>query len=148
MRRPTLVAVAGGGLAAALALGAAVPALASGGTASPPTATTAATASATPNHAPLTDAELATIDKFYENHPVLGHRLAARIDAWKTFLVNHPNFAAKLQQWKALPPKQRRAALHAWLVDHPTVRHDLRVLRADQLELSKDMRQLSRDLRS
>jgi hemophore-related protein len=146
MRTPTLVAVAGGGLAAALALGAAVPALASGATSSSTTATSA-TASASPDRTPLTDEELATIDQFFENHPVLGHRLVARIDAWKTFLDNHPNFAEKLQQWKALPPKQRRAEMHAWLADHPKVRHDLRALRADRRELRHDLRQLRRDLR-
>ncbi len=152
MRNPTLVAVAGGGLAAALALGAAVPALASGAT-STATATTATTAtstpaSTTPDRAPLTDAELATIDQFYENHPVLGHRLAARIDAWKTFLANHPDFAAKLAQWKTLPPKQRRVELHAWLIEHPNLRHDLSQLRADRREFRHDLRALRRDLRS
>lgn len=147
MRTPTLVAVAGGGLAAALALGAAVPALASGSATSSITTPSSAAASASVNRAPLTDEELATIEQFFEHHPVLGHRLAARIDAWQTFHENHPKFADKVQEWKALPPKQRRAAMHVWLVDHPKVRHDLRELRADRRELRQDLRQLRRDLR-
>ena len=150
MRNP-LITIAGGGLAATLALGAAVPALANGATPSSSTTTTTAassTSSATPNHAPpLSRADLITIDRFFENHPVLGHRLVHRIDAWKTFLANHPKFAAKLQEWKALPPAQRRAARHAWLAKHPVIRHDLRQLRADRRELRHDLRQLSRDLR-
>ena len=132
-----------------------MPALASSATSSTTTSSTTTTASAkstsastTPDHGPLTDAELATIDKFYENHPVLGHRLVARIDAWKTFLANHPNFAAKVAQWKSVPPKQRRVELHAWLIEHPTVRHDLNQLRADRREFRKDLRALRRDLRS
>jgi len=150
MRRTTLVSVAGGGLAATLALGA-LPALASDAspsTATPTTASTASTStSATPNHAPLTRDELVTIDRFYENHPVLGHRMVARIDAWKTFLANHPKFAAKLAQWKDLPPAQRRAAEHAWLAKHPAIRHDVAQLRADRREFRKDLRELRRDLR-
>ena len=128
MRNPTLVAIAGGGLAAALALGAAVPALANGSTPNSTAATSSATsssASATPNHAPLSRADLVTIDRFFENHPVLGHGLVTRIDAWKTFLANHPKFAAKLAQWKDLPPAQRRAAEHAWLAKHPVIRQPL-----------------------
>jgi hemophore-related protein len=78
---------------------------------------------------------------------VLGHRLVNRINAWKTFLANHPAFAATLQEWKALPPAQRRAAEHAWLAKHPVIRHDLRQLRADRRELRRDLRRLSRDLR-
>jgi hypothetical protein len=155
MRNPILVAIAGGGLAATVALGAAVPALATGS--SPSSASTASSAastsastssSATPNRAPLSRADLVTIDRFFENHPVLGHRLVKRINAWKTFLANHPGFAAKLQEWKALPPAQRRAAEHAWLAKHPVIRHDVRQLRADRRELRRDLRQLSRDLRS
>jgi hypothetical protein len=155
MRNPILVAIAGGGLAATVALGAAVPALATGS--SPSSASTASSAartsastssSATPNRAPLSRADLVTIDRFFENHPVLGHRLVRRINAWKTFLANHPGFAAKLQEWKALPPAQRRAAEHAWLAKHPVIRHDVRQLRADRRELRRDLRQLSRDLRS
>jgi hypothetical protein len=155
MRNPILVAIAGGGLAATVALGAAVPALATGS--SPSSASTASSAastpastssSATPNRAPLSRADLVTIDRFFENHPVLGHRLVRRINAWKTFLANHPGFAAKLQEWKSLPPAQRRAAEHAWLAKHPVIRHDVRQLRADRRELSRDLRQLSRDLRS
>jgi hemophore-related protein len=155
MRNPILVAIAGGGLAATVALGAAVPALATGS--SPSSASTASSAastsastssSATPNRAPLSRADLVTIDRFFENHPVLGHRLVRRINAWKTFLANHPGFAAKLQEWKALPPAQRRAAEHAWLAKHPVIRHDMRQLRADRRELRRDLRQLSRDLRS
>jgi hypothetical protein len=148
MRHTTLVSVAGGGLAATLALGAALPALASDaspGTATPTVASTSA--SATANHAPLTRDELVTIDRFYENHPVLGHRMVARIDAWKTFLANHPKFAAKVAQWKDLPPAQRRAAEHAWLAKHPAIRHDVARLRADRREFRKDLRELRRDLR-
>jgi hypothetical protein len=155
MRNPILVAIAGGGLAATVALGAAVPALATGSspssasTASSAASTSASTsASATPNRAPLSRADLVTIDRFFENHPVLGHRLVKRINAWKTFLANHPGFAAKLQEWKTLPPAQRRAAEHAWLAKHPVIRHDVRQLRADRRELRRDLRQLSRDLRS
>jgi hemophore-related protein len=155
MRNPILVAIAGGGLAATVALGAAVPALATGS--SPSSASTASSAastsastssSATPNRAPLSRADLVTIDRFFENHPVLGHRLVRRINAWQTFLANHPGFAAKLREWKALPPAQRRAAEHAWLAKHPVIRHDVRQLRADRRELRRDLRQLSRDLRS
>ena len=155
MRNPTLIAIAGGGLAATLALGAAVPALASGSSpTSEVTTTSAASSSATtsgsaaPDHAPLSRADLVTIDRFFENHPVLGHRLVKRINAWKTFLANHPGFAAKLQEWKSLPPAQRRAAEHAWLAKHPAIRHDVRQLRADRRELRRDLHQLSRDLRS
>ena len=154
MRNPTLVAIAGGGLAATLALGAAVPALASGAsptsaatTSSAASSSTTASGSATPDHAPLSRADLVTIDRFFENHPVLGHRLVRRINAWKTFLANHPGFAAKLQEWKALPPAQRRAARHAWLAKHPVIRHDVRQLRADRRELRHDLRQLRRDLK-
>jgi hypothetical protein len=158
MRNPTLVAIAGGGLAAALALGAAVPALATGSSPSSPgttssTTTSAASSAATssaranPSHAPLSRADLITIDRFFENHPVLGHRLVNRINAWKTFLANHPGFAAKLQEWKALPPAQRRAAERAWLAKHPVIRHDVHQLRADRRELRHDLRQLRRDLR-
>ena len=155
MRNPILVAIAGGGLAATVALGAAVPALATGS--SPSSASTASTAastsastsaSATPNRAPLSRADLVTIDRFFENHPVLGHRLVRRINAWKAFLANHPGFAAKLQEWKALPPAQRRAAERAWFAKHPVIRDDVRQLRADRRELRRDLRQLSRDLRS
>jgi hypothetical protein len=151
MRNPTLVAVAGGGLAAALALGAAAPALASTATAGSATAaksTSASTATSTSPQARLTGADLVTIDRFYENHPVLGHRLVVRIDAWKTFLANHPNFAAEVAKWRALPPKQRRAAEHAWLAKHPALRHDVAALRADQREFRHDLRQLRRDLRA
>jgi hypothetical protein len=153
MRNPTLVAIAGGGLAATLALGAAVPALATGSSPSSVSttssaSTTSSSASATPNHAPLSRADLVTIDRFFENHPVLGHRLVHRINAWKTFLANHPGFAAKLREWQKLPPAQRRAAEHAWLAKHPVIRHDVRQLRADRRELRRDLRQLSRDLRS
>ena len=154
MRNPTLVAIAGGGLAATLALGAAVPALASGSSPTSAVATSAASSSTTtsgsaaPDHAPLSRADLVTIDRFFENHPVLGHRLVRRINAWKTFLANHPRFAAKLQEWKSLPPAQRRAAEHAWLAKHPAIRHDVRQLRADRRELRRDLHQLSRDLRS
>jgi hypothetical protein len=154
MRNPTLVAIAGAGLAVTLALGAAVPALATGSSPSSASATSSAasgsvsnSASATPNRAPLSRADLVTIDRFFENHPVLGHRLVNCINAWKTFLANHPGFAAKLQEWKALPPAQRRAAEHAWLAKHPVIRHDVRQLRADRRELRRDLRQLSRDLR-
>jgi hypothetical protein len=104
-------------------------------------------ASATPDHAPLSRADLVTIDRFFESHPVLGHRLVHRINAWKTFLANHPGFAAKLEEWKALPPAQRRAAEHAWLAKHPVIRHGVHQLRADRRELRRDLRQLSRDLR-
>jgi hypothetical protein len=146
MRRTTLVSVAGGGLAAALALGA-LPALASDASPSAATPTAASTsASTTPSHAPLTRDELVTIDRFYENHPVLGHRMVARIDAWKTFLANHPKFAAKVAQWKDLPPAQRRAAEHAWLAKHPAIRHDIAQLRADRREFRHDLRVLRRDL--
>jgi hemophore-related protein len=148
MRHPTLVALAGGGLAAALALGAAVPALASGATSSTTATATPTSTSATPNRASLSGADLVTIDRFFENHPVLGHQLAARIEVWKTFLDKHPQFAAKLQEWKALPPKQRRIELHAWLIEHPAVRRDLSQVRAEQHQLLKDLRQLRRDLRS
>lgn len=154
MRNPTLVAIAGGGLAATLALGAAVPALATGSSPSSQSTTSSTTssmatsaASANPSHAPLSRADLITIDRFFENHPVLGHRLVNRINAWKTFLANHPGFAAKLQEWKSLPPAQRRAAEHAWLAKHPVIRHDVRQLRADRRELRRDLRQLRRDLR-
>jgi hemophore-related protein len=147
MRNHTFVAIAGGGLAAALALSAAVPALASGSTSSSAT-TTSTSASASPDQAKLSGSDLVTIDRFFENHPVLGHRLVVRLDAWKTFLANHPGFAAKVQEWKALPPAQRRAARHAWLADHPTIRHDLRKLHADRRELRHDLRVLSRDLRT
>jgi hypothetical protein len=163
MRNPTLVAIAGGGLAATLALGAAVPALATGSSPTSASTTSSASAtsgsastssaasssaSATTNRSPLSRADLVTIDRFFENHPVLGHLLVKRINAWKTFLANHPVFAAKLQEWKALPPAQRRAAEHAWLAKHPVIRHDVRQLRADRRELRRDLRQLSRDLRS
>jgi hypothetical protein len=149
MRRTTLVSVAGGGLAAALALGAALPALASDASSSTASPTAASTsASTTPNRAPLTRDELVTIDRFYENHPVLGHRMVARIDAWKTFLANHPRFAAKVAQWKDLPPAQRRAAEHAWLAKHPKIRHDVAQLRADRREFRHDLRELRRDLRN
>lgn len=148
MRHPTLVSVAGGGLAAALALGAAVPALANDASSSTATTTTTSTSeSRTPSRAPLTGAELVTIDRFYENHPVLGHRMVARINAWQTFLANHPKFAAKVQQWKALPPTQRRAAERAWLANHPALRHDVAKLRADRREFRHDLRELRRDLR-
>jgi hypothetical protein len=151
MRNPTLVAVAGGGLAAALALGAAVPALASSatpGSTAAATRTSASTSTSTsPAAAPLTGAELVTIDRFYETHPVLGHRLVARIDAWKTFLANHPDFAAEVAKWRELPPNQRRAAERAWLADHPAVRHDVAQLRADRREFRHDLRELRRDLR-
>jgi hypothetical protein len=147
MHTPTLVGVAGGGLAAALALGAAVPALASGATSSTTTTASSTSASTTPDRVPLSGAELVTIDQFYENHPVLGHRLAAQIDSWKTFLDNHPNLAAKVQEWQALTPEQRRVELHAWLIEHPTVRRDLAKLRADRREFRRDLRELRRDLR-
>jgi hypothetical protein len=150
MRNPTLVAIAGGGLVAALAIGAAVPALATGSSPSSASTTSSAASSsadATPNGAPLSRADLVTIDRFFENHPVLGHRLVNRINTWKTVLANHPGFAAKLQEWKALPPAQRRAAEHAWLAKHPVIRHDVRQLRADRRELRRDLRQLRQDLR-
>jgi hypothetical protein len=148
MRNPTLVAIAGAGLAAALALGAAVPALASGSTASPAsTTTTTSSTSASPDHAKLTGADLVTIDRFFENHPVLGNRLVKRIDAWKTFLANHPGFAAKLAHWKTLPPAQRHAAEQAWLAKHPVIRHDVNQLRADRRELRHALRVLKHDLR-
>jgi hemophore-related protein len=154
MRHPTLVALAGGGLAAALALGAAVPALATSATlsATPSSAGTASSTasstsgSATPDHSRLTGADLVTIDRFFESHPVLGNRLVARIDAWKTYLANHPNFAAKVAEWKALTPAERRAARKAWLADHPAIRHDLQQLRADRRELRRDLRELRHDL--
>jgi hypothetical protein len=73
--------------------------------------------------------------------------MVARLDAWKTFLANHPKFAAKLAEWKDLPPAQRRAAEHAWLVKHPVIRHDVAQLRADRREFRHDLRELRRDLR-
>jgi hypothetical protein len=151
MRHPTLVAVAGGGLAAALALGAAVPALASGATSGTTTPSAATSTSGTSDgtaaaHARLSGADLVTIDRFFENHPVLGHRLVNRLDAWDTFLANHPNFAAEWKQWQTLPPKQRKAAMHAWLAKHPALRHDLAKLRADRREFRHDLRELRRDL--
>lgn len=160
MRTSPLLAVAGGGLAVALAIGAAVPAFAGDeatSPGSPPTSTSAKPPAATDGPAdrpgarrdstPLTADELARIQKFYADHPALGHQLLTRVDAWATFLDEHPDFAAQLDAWKALPVDERRAAVRAWLADHPGVRADLRELRADRREFRRDLRQLRRDLR-
>lgn len=144
MRTPVLLTAAAGGLAAALTLGAAVPALASG---SAPVSTTEAIAATDAERAPLSADELARIESFYAHHPVLGHRLLARIEAWTDFLADHPALAAELERLRALPAEQRRAEVVAWLAAHPVVRADLRELRADRRDLRRDLRELRRDLR-
>jgi hypothetical protein len=48
---------------------------------------------------------------------------------------------------EALTPKQRRVELHAWLIEHPTVRRDLAKLRADRREFRRELRELRRGLR-
>lgn len=155
MRTRTRLAVAGGTMAAVLAVGVPV-ALADGGTTSPP----AGSSSSSCTH-PVKDylaahpevaAELATLkglpagqrkaarQQWASAHPDLAaeltaarHQVAgrggARLDVAADQLAAHPDVKALLDQLKSAPAGQRAQVGRAYLAAHPGVRADLKALR-------------------
>ena len=105
------------GAAGLLALGVAVPAVASSGS------------SASSSSPSLSSSQLQSIEEFLADHPNLAQALAGRAAGWAKFLDANPSIKAELTKVAALPADQRRTALKAWLKANPSAQKALQEYR-------------------
>jgi hemophore-related protein len=108
------------GAAGLLALGVAVPAVASSGSSS---------SSSSSSTGSLSSSQLSAIEDFLADHPNLAQALAGRAADWAKFLAANPTIKAELDKLAGMPADQRRAALKSWLQANPDARKALQEYR-------------------
>jgi hemophore-related protein len=125
--------------AGAVGTGVAVPALASGGSASPAASSAGSS---------LSSSQLQSIEDFLADHPNLAQALAGRAADWQKFLAANPAIKAELAKVATLPATQRRAALKTWLQANPSAKAALEKYRIGlkQARLSRQQDRLKQRL--
>lgn len=119
------------GAAGLLALGVAVPAVASSGSSSASSGSTSS----------LSSSQLSSIEDLLADHPALAQALAGRAAGWAKFLAANPTIKAELDKLAGMPADQRRAALKAWLEANPDAKKALQEYRIGNQEAKLTKRQ-------
>jgi hemophore-related protein len=119
------------GAAGLLALGVAVPAVASSGSSASPSSSTSS----------LTSSQLSSIEDFLADHPNLAQGLAGRAAVWAKFLAANPSIKAELDKVAGMPADQRRSALKTWLQANPDAKKALQEYRIGNKQTKLTQRQ-------